>query len=170
MVQQSRRSRKQRQQKSQRGGSCSARPLNRQRFENKQRGGMAPIDMQGLLLDNATRVQAQVSDLDRYIDDSQMLVRQAGGRRSRKQKSQKQQRKQRQRTQRRNRSNRSNRSNSRSRNQRGGMQDFNSSGMLLKPDQYAAAGLPREFSEFGATMPSYNQLTGAQPSAATVKA
>ena len=165
MVQQSRRSRKQRQQKSQRGGSCSARPLNRQRFENKQRGGMAPIDMQGLLLDNATRVQAQVSDLDRYIDDSQILSRQTGGRRSqRQQKSQKQQRKQRQRTQRRN------RSNSRSRNQRGGMQDFNSSGMLLKPDQYAAAGLPREFSEFGATMPSYNQLTGAQPSAATVKA
>ena len=170
MVQQSRRSRKQRQQRSQRGGSgsCSARPLNRQRFENKQRGGMAPIDMQGLLLDNATRVQAQVADLDRYIDDSQILSRQAGGRRSqRQQKSQKQQRKQRQRTQRRN---RSNRSNSRSRNQRGGMQDFNASGMLLKSDQYAAAGLPREFSEFGATMPSYNQLTGAQPSAATVKA
>lgn len=167
MVQQSRRSRRQqRQQKrSQRGGSgsCSARPLNRQRFENKQRGGMAPIDTPGLLLDNATRVQAQVADLDRYIDDSQMLVRQAGGRRSQRQQRQQRQRKQRQRTQRRNRSNRSNR---RSRNQRGGMQDFNASGMLLKPDQYAAAGLPREFAEFEATMPSYNQFTGAQPAAA----
>jgi hypothetical protein len=47
-----------------------------------QRGGMAPFDYKnGLLLDLPTRTQAEVAGLDRYIADSQVLAKQAGGRR-----------------------------------------------------------------------------------------
>ena len=43
---------------------------------------MAPFDYKdGLLLDQATRTQAEVAGLDRYIADSQVLAKQAGGRR-----------------------------------------------------------------------------------------
>ena len=133
--------------------------MNRQMFEQRrnQRGGMAAIDAPGLLLADATRVQAQVADLDRFISDSQTLVRQAGGsrrRQSQRQRQRRQSQRQRQRTQRRQRS--------RSRKQRGGMNDFNAPGMLLSADQYAAAGLNREFNDFGSTMPSYSELKGAQ--------
>ena len=154
MVQRSRNQR--RQQRKQRGGngSCSARFMNRQMFEQRrnQRGGMAAIDTPGLLLADATRVQAQVADLDRFISDSQTLVRQAGG--SRRRQSQRQ-RRQSQRRQ-------SQRQRSRSRKQRGGMNDFNAPGMLLSADQYAAAGFNREFHDFGSTMPSYSEVKGAQ--------
>lgn len=59
--------------------------MNRQSFGFGQRGGMAPIDSNGLLLDHATRVQAQVGDLDRYIAELPSVIpKQAGGRRSRR--------------------------------------------------------------------------------------
>jgi hypothetical protein len=48
---------------------------------------MAPFAYNdALLLDQATRVQAEVSGLDRYIADSQVLAKQSGGRRYRKSK------------------------------------------------------------------------------------
>ena len=47
---------------------------------------MAPFNYHdSLLLDSATRAQAEVAGLDAHIADSQALARQRGGRRSRKQ-------------------------------------------------------------------------------------
>ena len=140
------------QQKNQRGGSCTARPLNRQLFERRQnqRGGMAPIGAPGLLLDNATRIQAQVADLDRYIDDSQMLVRQAGGRRSQRQQkrqSRRQRQQQRQRQSRRN------------RNQRGGMAPF---GYELERPAGADVGLNPQFRDEATVNSLYNEFKGPQ--------
>ena len=62
-----------------------------------QRGGMGPFHYDNaLLLDQPTRMQAEVAGLDRYISDSQMLAKQAGGlRRNRKTKGRKSQRSQR---------------------------------------------------------------------------
>ncbi len=56
---------------------------NRQKQKQSfQRGGMAPFDYKdALLLDQPTRMQAEVAGLDRYISDSQVLAKQAGGRR-----------------------------------------------------------------------------------------
>ena len=80
---QSRRSKSQRRSQKQRGGACAAYPLNRQSFQlsrRNQRGGMAPFNYDNaLLLDQPTRVQAEVAGLDRYIADSQVLAKQAGG-------------------------------------------------------------------------------------------
>lgn len=48
---------------------------------------MAPFEYRdGLLLDQPTRMQAEVAGLDRYIADSQVLAKQAGGRRKSKRK------------------------------------------------------------------------------------
>ena len=100
MVKQSRRSKHSRKSKQSRrsrnqlgGGDCAARPLNHQMFQ-MQRGGMAPFNYDNaLLLDQPTRMQAEVAGLDRHIADSQVLAKQAGGRRrNRKTKGRKSQR------------------------------------------------------------------------------
>jgi len=52
--------------------------MNRQNF---QQGGMAPIDANGLLLDQSTRIQAEVGNLDRYIAELPSVIpKQMGGR------------------------------------------------------------------------------------------
>ena len=155
----SRRQQRQRQQRQQRGGngSCSARFMNRQMFEQRrnQRGGFAPIGQSGLLLEEGARVQAEVAGLDRSISDSQMLVRQTGGRRrSRRQNQRRQSQRQRQRTQRRQRS--------RSYKQRGGVADYSASYMALPADMVKMAGLNPEFKDFSSTMPSFRESGGAQ--------
>ena len=149
---QSRKSRQSRKNRSsrrnQRGGrSCAAYPLNRPSFQStrrNQRGGMAPFDYKdGLLLDTATRTQAEVAGLDGYIADSQVLAKaQHGG--SRKRQSQRSQRRQ------------------RNRKQRGGSQlvEFNASYELLP------AGVPRgvnpQFHTEGSVNALYHENKGAQ--------
>ena len=54
------------------------------RYSRKQRGGMAPFGQHELLLDGATRVQAEVSGLDHSIAELPSVIpKQAGGRRKR---------------------------------------------------------------------------------------
>jgi len=101
---------------------------------------MAPFDYKdGLLLDTATRAQAEMTGLDGYIADSQVLAKaQHGGSRRRSQRRQ------------------------RNRKQRGGSQlaDFNASYELLP------AGVPRgvnpQFETEGSVNALYHQNKGAQ--------
>lgn len=70
------------QKKQQRGGSCSAMPLNREMFG--QRGGMAPFASldNGYLIDQSARVQAETSPLDLAISELPSVIpKQSGGRR-----------------------------------------------------------------------------------------
>jgi len=127
---------------------------------------MAAFDSPGLLLDNATRVQAQVADLDGYIADSQVLSRQAGGRRRNRSSRRNQQRSQKLRNNRRsrqqsrnNRRNRSNRNRQRSRNQRGGMAPF---GYELERPAGADMGMNVQFREEASVNPLYNEFKGPQ--------
>jgi len=100
---------------------------------------MAPFDYKdGLLLDSATRAQAQMVDLDRYIADSQVLAKaQHGGSRRKQRRSQR-------------------------RKQRGGSQlaDFKASYELLPP------GVPRgvnpQFETEGSVNALYHENKGAQ--------
>lgn len=69
------------------GGSCSARPLNRQLFgwNRQQRGGMAPLNSIGeQFLSGADRTIAGVAPLDESVATSQVLAKQAAGRRRRR--------------------------------------------------------------------------------------
>jgi hypothetical protein len=103
---------------------------------------MAPFEYKdALLLDQATRTQAGIVNLDRYIADSQVLAKQAGGRRTRNQ--------------------RRNRNQRRSRNQRGGeLADFSGSYELL-PASVARGDNP-QFSNEGSVNPMYGEFKGAQ--------
>lgn len=132
--------------RNQRGGSCAARPLNRQSF---QRGGMAPFDYKdGLLLDTATRHQAEVSGLDQYIADSQVLAKQHGGRRH---KSKRHISRRRSSSRRRN-----------SRKQRGGsnLAEFNASYELLPAN--VPRGANPQFETEGSVNALYHEAKGAQ--------
>jgi len=144
-----RRHRQKKQRRSHRKG-CAARSHNRQSF---QRGGMAPFDYQdALLLDQATRTQAGITNLDQYIADSQVLAKQAGGRRhSRNQK------RNRSRNQKRNRS----RNQKRNRSQRGGeLADFAGSYDLLPAS--VARGVNPQFGNESSVNSSYGEFKGAQ--------
>lgn len=146
-------SRKQRRQQQQGGGSCSAMPMNRESFA--QRGGMAPYQVAGTdyLLNQATRVQAEVGPLDQAFGELPAVLKAAGvvpnhlggARRHRKarrsQKGRKSQRKQQQ----------------RSRKQRGGMAPYDvpyemykGGAPLIPPPQRggsAQSAVPAPFSE-----------------------
>jgi len=115
------RQRRNRSRKHRGGGSCSARPLNRQLFgwNRQQRGGMAPLNSIGeQFLSGADRTIAGVAGLDEDIATSQLLAKQSAGRRRRSHRSRRRHRSQRQ--SRRHRSQRQSR-----RHQRGGdLQEF----------------------------------------------
>ena len=79
-----RRTRRTRKQRGGSGRSCSARPMNRQSFRlaRNQRGGVAPFGSIGdELLTGAARTWSEVAPLDSAISESQILAKQAGGRR-----------------------------------------------------------------------------------------
>ena len=105
------------------GGSCSARPLNRQLFgwNRQQRGGMAPLNSIGeQFLSGADRTIAGVAGQDEAFATSQVLAKQAAGRR-RSRRSRRSQHSRRRSQQSRHRS-------QQSRHQRGGdLQDFKAS-------------------------------------------
>jgi hypothetical protein len=116
-----------------------------------QRGGMAPFNYENaLLLDQPTRVQAEVAGLDRYIADSQVLAKQAGGTRhvgkKRKSKGRKSRRSQRSKSQ---------------RNQRGGnLAAFDGSYELLSAG--ARVGQNPQFHSEHQVRDSYHENKGAQ--------
>jgi hypothetical protein len=118
--------------------SRNNRNRNRNNRNRNQRGGMAPFEYKdGLLLDTATRAQAEVSGLDKFIAESQVLSRQAGGTRYKSRKSR------------------------RNRKQRGGeLASFSANYELLAP------GVPRgvnpQFSTEASVNPLYSQTRGAQ--------
>ena len=108
---------------------------NRNRNRNRnQRGGMAPFEYKdGLLLDTATRAQAEVSGLDKFVAESQVLARQGGGSRYRK----------------------------RSRKQRGGeLASFRANYELLAPG--VPRGVNPQFATEGTVNSLYSQSRGAQ--------
>lgn len=119
----SRRQRRTRSRKHRGGGSCSARPLNRQLFgwNRQQRGGMAPLNSIGeQFLSGADRTIAGVAPLDESVATSQVLAKQAAGRRRRR--SHRRSRRSRRRSQ------HSRHRSQQSRHQRGGdLQDFKAS-------------------------------------------
>ena len=109
-----------------------------------QRGGMGPFNYDNaLLLGGMSRGQAEVMGLDRYIADSQVLARQAGGSRKRVRRSM-------------------NKNKTKSRKQRGGnqMAPFNGDYMLL-PRGVALGVNPQFANEVGAN-PLYGEFKGAQ--------
>jgi hypothetical protein len=112
---------------------------------------MAPFDYKdGLLLDQATRTQAEVSGLDRYIADSQVLAKQAGGRRRsrRGRKGRKGKRS-------------GSRKSYRRKSQRGGeLAEFSSSYELLPPG--VVRGVNPQFHTEGSVNPLYSEHKGAQ--------
>ena len=113
---------------------------------------MAPFDYKdGLLLDQATRTQAEVSGLDRYIADSQVLAKQAGGRRrSRRGHKGRKGRKSHKRS-----------GSRKARNQRGGeLADFSSSYELLPPG--VVRGVNPQFHTEGSVNHLYSEHKGAQ--------
>lgn len=95
---------------------------------------MAPFEYKdGLLLDTATRAQAEVSGLDKFIAESQVFSRQAGGTRYRK----------------------------RSRKQRGGeLASFSTNYELLAPG--VPRGVNPQFATEGIVNSLYSQSRGAQ--------
>jgi len=132
----SRQNRKTRSRRNRKG--CAARSQNRQSF---QRGGMAPFDYKdALLLDQATRTQAGIVNLDQYVAESQVLAKQAGGSRNRS---------------------RRNRNRNRSRKQRGGeLADFSGSYELLPAS--VARGVNPQFATEGSVNSLYGEFKGAQ--------
>jgi len=98
---------------------------------------MAPFDYKdALLLDTSSRMQAEVSGLDGYIADSQVLAKQHGGSRRRRR--------------------------AHRRRQRGGSQlaEFNSSYELLPSS--VARGVNPQFETEGSVNALYHQNKGAQ--------
>lgn len=95
---------------------------------------MAPFEYKdGLLLDTATRAQAEVSGLDKFIAESQVFARQGGGSRYRK----------------------------RSRKQRGGeLASFSTNYELLAPG--VPRGVNPQFSTEASVNSLYSQTRGAQ--------
>lgn len=55
-----------------------------QRQSRHQRGGMAPLDAPGLLLQGPERIQAQMGGLDLSLQELSTVIPQSGGRRRRK--------------------------------------------------------------------------------------
>lgn len=156
------------QKKQQRGGSCSAMPLNREMFG--QRGGMAPFASldNGYLIDQSARVQAETSPLDMAIGELPSVIpRQSGGKRrssrkggkgrkatkkARKTKSRKsgksRRRSQRQRSQR------------QQKNQRGGMYPIDADTMLLP--RGTPIGANPQFSNEAQVNNLYSEYSGPQ--------
>lgn len=133
-------SRRNRQKKSKRTRRNCAAYSNQSSF---QRGGMAPFEYRdGLLLDQPTRMQAEVAGLDRYIADSQVLAKQAGGRRRSKRKG--------------------HRKGKSCRKQRGGshLADFGGSYELLPAG--VARGVNPQFHTEGSVNSMYHEHKGAQ--------
>jgi hypothetical protein len=114
---------------------------NRQKQKQSfQRGGMAPFDYKdALLLDQPTRMQAEVAGLDRYIADSQVLAKQAGGRRK---------------------SRRSNRKGKGKGHRKGRKADFSGSYELLPAG--VARGVNPQFHTEGSVNSMYHEHKGAQ--------
>ena len=146
----------------QRGGdSCMAMPRNFASFQ-QQRGGMAPfVAGDNYLLDQATRVQAEVAPLDKAFAELPSVIRtQAGGRRR---KSRRAGRKGRRSAHRRH-GRKSHHKGRRSahRRQRGGMSPFDAPGMLLDKGAYAADGTNPQFRTEGTVNSLYGEFKGAQ--------
>jgi hypothetical protein len=124
---------------------------NRRRTRN-QRGGMSPFEYKdALLLDSATRMQAEVSGLDKFIAESQVMARQAGGSRHRSRRNRN----------RRSRSRQSRSRRSRNRKQKGGdLAEFRAGYELLPP------GVPRgvnpQFTTEATVNSMYSEGRGAQ--------
>jgi len=141
------RNQKRNQRKNQQGGSCAARPFNRQMFglsRRQQRGGMAPFNSPDLFLDQATMVQAQSADQLAFIQEAQVLAKQAGGRQSRRQRKRKQQRSQRRQSR---------------RNQRGGEACFNAA--FQPPPNYHQA-FDQHAQDFASVSPKLPYNVGPQ--------
>ena len=164
----SRSQRKQRQSRRQRGGSCSAMPLNREMFG--QRGGMAPFASldNGYLIDQSARVQAETSPLDMAIGELPSVIpKQSGGRRrsrsSRKggkaRKARKTTKKSKSRKSRR-RSQKKQQQRQQQRNQRGGMYPIDADTMLLP--RGTPIGANPQFSNEAQVNNLYSQYSGPQ--------
>lgn len=145
-------SRKHRSRKSQKGGACSALPMNREAFQ--QRGGMAPfVAGDAYLLDAASRVQAEVAPLDtKFAELPSVIPKQMGGRRRRTSK--------RHTNKRRSSKRRTNKRRS-SRRQRGGaLQAFDAPYTYMAPN--TDAGMNPQFRTEALVNSLYNESKGAQ--------
>ena len=147
----------------QRGGSCAAMPTNREAFA--QRGGMAPFDTlnNGYLLDQATRVQAEVAPLDKAIAELPAVIRPQSGGRRKSHKGRKAHRKSQKshRSSRRSQKSRRNHRSRRNHKQRGGdLQAFGADYMLLPKG--TPIGANPQFQTEGSVNPLYSEYAGPQ--------
>jgi hypothetical protein len=165
--QRSRKQRKQRQsrkQQQQRGGSCSAMPLNREMFGQGgghlggQRGGMAPFASldNGYLIDQAARVQAETSPLDQAINELPSVIpKQSGGKRRSSRKGRKATKKSKK-----SRKSKGRRRSQKQRSQRGGMYPIDADTMLLP--RGTPIGANPQFSNEAQVNNLYSQYSGPQ--------